>query len=162
MWRQIVAVVLVLVMLVAGISACSPGNRVAAPSQSETVPTAASTVDPTEPLPVHACRNLLVGLSVEVCNLDVQGPGNLTIEIQPNSDRSSWQLAIKGLTALTQSCEFHGSFDRHNPSSLQGRGEVSLICPIGPSVDREWHTLSFEGQLDIANLTISILTRYQD
>jgi hypothetical protein len=162
MWKQIVAVLLV--TLVAGIGSCSQGNDMTEPSQAVPVEDspAASPLDSGAPLPIHTCRNLLVGLSVEVCNLDIHGPGNLTIEIRPDSEHSSWQLAINGLTALTQSCEFHGSFDRHNPSSLQGRGEATLICPIAASVDRQWHTLSFEGQLDIPNLTIIIFASYEN
>ncbi len=117
--------------------------------------------DPAEPQPILSCNKLLIGQSSVACNLDIQGPGVLTIEINPDPVRTSWQLGVGGLTALTESCEFRGDFDRHNPASMQGRGKATLICPVAAAVDREWHELSFEGQLDISSLAIGIGVKFE-
>ena len=63
---------------------------------------------------------------------------------------------------VTQSCEFRGDFDQHNPRAMQGRGQASLICPVAATVDRGYHELAFTTPQDIGSLSIGIAVRFEN
>ncbi len=105
---------------------------------------------------------MLIGATEESCREDVIGPGVLTIRIAPEPLEVSWEIAVRGLTALTESCEFRGSFDRTRLSGLQGRGAVELLCPIAPNVDRAYHELRFEHREALANRALIVNVRFEE
>lgn len=110
---------------------------------------------------VFDCRVMLIGVTEESCREDVIGPGRLTISIAPEPLELSWEIAVRGLTALAERCEFHGSFDHTRLSGLQGRGAVELVCPIAPNVERAYHELRFEHRDTLANRAIIVTARLE-
>lgn len=110
--------------------------------------------------PIRVCERVVVGLATVRCELDIIGPGLLTIGVTPSLGRSPWRLGLKGLPAVTSNCTFKGDVGPPNPSLLAGKGEARLECPVQARVEAERHELSFEGLQDIANLALSIRIDY--
>ena len=108
------------------------------------------------PVEIFACHKLLIGISEISCTEDIQGPGVLTVAFKPDPPQSSWEVAVRGLAALAEQCEFHGSFDQTRLSALQGRGETELVCPIAADVDRSFHTLSISSLTETPNSSLAI------
>ena len=108
------------------------------------------------PVEVFACHKILIGISAISCTEDIQGPGVLTIAFKPDPTQSSWEVAVRGLAALAEQCEFHGSFDQTRLSALQGRGATELVCPIAASIDRSFHELSFSSLTETPNSSLAI------
>ena len=106
----------------------------------------AGCTEPTPPptaLEIFRCHKLLIGTAPASCTEDVVGPGTLAIELVPDPPHGSWTVAVSGLQALAEACEFHGSFDRTRLAALEGRGATSLRCPVAATVDRAYHELAF-------------------
>jgi len=98
---------------------------------------------------------MLIGLTEVSCTNDIQGPGVLRIEFRPDPSHS-WEVAVSGLAALAEQCEFRGSFDQTRLAALQGRGDTDLVCPLSETVDRPYHTLSFENLTETPNSSLAI------
>ncbi len=109
-----------------------------------------------EPQELFSCSHLLIGLETVSCREDVVGPGTLTLSFRPDPKETSWELAIQGLAALAEQCEFHGQFDQTRLSALQGRGETDIVCAIAADVDRQYHEIRFENLLEAPNTALHV------
>ncbi len=107
------------------------------------------------------CHVLLIGLDDGACTEDVVGPGTLRIAFRPDPERSSWELGIRGLAALAESCEFHGSYHSTRLSAVQGRGNTDIICPIPASTDRQYHEIRFQGREETPGTAINITVTFE-
>lgn len=113
------------------------------------------------PVETFSCGRLLIGLETVYCHEDVVGPGTLSVSFEPDPKETSWEIAVRGLAALAEQCEFHGQFDQTRLSALQGRGRCELVCPISANIDRQYHELSFENLSDTINTSITVTARFR-
>ena len=110
---------------------------------------------------VFNCSHLLIGLESVACREDVTGPGRLTVSFVPDPPETSWEIGVRGLAALAEQCEFHGTFDQTRLAALQGRGETAIVCEIAASIDRQYHEIRFENRLDAPNTAIRVTVSLQ-
>ena len=109
---------------------------------------------------IFRCQLLLMSRASAACREDVIGPGELKISFNPDPPRSSWEVAVRGLNPLAESCAFHGSFDQTRLAALQGRGAAELACPVAAGIDRAYHELAFENRLEAAGSSIAIAVTF--
>ncbi|MGE0622482.1 MAG: hypothetical protein AB7I04_17955 [Pseudomonadales bacterium] len=107
------------------------------------------------------CDLLLIAEDKDTCTGDVVGPGELTLTFRPDPRTASWEIAVEGLTAVTQECAFHGRFDQTRLSALQGRGEIKIVCPIDAAVDRQYHSLGFTVREPTPNTTLRVQVAFR-
>jgi len=105
---------------------------------------------------VFRCEHLLIAEDQDACTGDVVGPGELVLTFRPDPKTAGWEVAVDGLKALASECAFRGRFDQKRLSALQGRGETEIVCPIAATVDRQYHTLTFETRDPAPNTTLRV------
>lgn len=108
---------------------------------------------------LFTCRFLLIGTDQNACREDVIGPGILEVSFDPDPPQGSWGAGIRGLVALAEVCEFHGSFDQTRLSALQGRGATRIVCPLSADVDRAYHEIQVKSLEPAPNSSIAVTIR---
>lgn len=112
--------------------------------------------DPPAATTVFECRKILIGLDQASCREDIQGPGVLTVTFTPDPLQTSWEVGVRGLATLADTCEFHGRFDQTRLSNLQGRGATALRCPIDATTNRQYHEISVTSRLDTPGTSLTV------
>jgi hypothetical protein len=112
--------------------------------------------------PVYERKLTLVGKNRTECDLDILGPGTLTIGV--TAIIRHWKITLSGLGPLTTDAGFFLTGDPNAifiPGELQGGGNVQLKIPVKDRIQLPQHILSFENQEDGANQVIKIHVHFE-
>lgn len=107
------------------------------------------------------CRKVLIAHDALPCTEDVRGPGTLTLSFRPDPPQTSWEVAVTGLAALAEACEFEGSYDETRLTTLQGRGETAIRCAIGPGVDRPYHEIRVADRTGVSGFSLAVAITFE-